>query len=215
MKLTLASFLTLIAGVTVLADHFVVVPFINKTASTFIQWSVMLSAFSTALGGANILAVHTKRITGKSANRGLSALLLGSMVTWLVIGLKLGMESQVYKFIWDNVYGSLSSTLFALNAFFVASAAYRSFRIRGIDTVILLVTACTVMLGRTGLGEAIYPGMPQVADWLMRVPNTAGMRGITIGGALGAISVSARVILGLERGYGGSERGMGVSGYDL
>jgi hypothetical protein len=207
MKLTLASLLTLVAGVTVLADHFVAVPFINQTASRFIQWSVMLSAFSTALGGANILAVHLRRISDRRANWWQSSLLVGSMVIWLIIGLKLGIESQIYKFIWNNVYGSLSSTLFALNAFFIASAAYRSFRVRGIDTLILLVTACAVMLGRTALGEAISPAMPRIADWLMRVPNTAGMRGITIGGALGAISVSIRVILGLERRYGGSERG--------
>jgi len=31
------------------------------------------------------------------------------------------------------------------------------------------------------------------------------MRGITIGGALGAVALSLRVILGLERGYLGGE----------
>ena len=45
------------------------------------------------------------------------------------------------------------------------------------------MTTSIVMLGRTGLGEAIYSKMPLMVDWLMRVPNTAGMRGITIGGA--------------------------------
>ncbi|HHY45661.1 MAG TPA: hypothetical protein GX512_08135 [Firmicutes bacterium] len=207
MKLTLASLITLVAGITVVADYFVAAPVINHAASTFTQWSVMLSAFSTALGGVNLLAVHKKRLSQRSANWGLSVILLASMVAWLVIGLSLGTESSVYKFIWDNVYSSLSSTLFALNAFFIASAAYRSFRVKGIDTLILLVTACAVMLGRTGLGEAYR--MPEIADWLIRVPNTAGMRGITIGGALGAISVSARVILGLERGYAGERRSGG------
>lgn len=205
MRITLTSILTLFAGVTVLFDHFVAVPVISYTASTFVRWSVMLAAFSTVLGGANILTVHAKRLSGGSPGRYLSLFLLVSMIVWLAVGMRLGTESSVYRFIWDNVYGSLSSTMFALNAFFIASAAYRAFRVKGLDTIILLVTASVVMMGRTGLGEAIHPAMPRMADWLMRVPNTAGMRGITIGGALGAISISARVILGLERGYGGAE----------
>ena len=41
------------------------------------------------------------------------------------VGLTLGMDSGIYRFIWDNVYGSLSSTMFALSAFFIFGA-YRS-----------------------------------------------------------------------------------------
>ena len=108
--------------------------------------------------------------------------------------------SPIYQFIWQNVYGSLSATLFALNAFFIASAAYRSFRVRNVDSSLLLLAASVVMLGRVGLGEFLFREMPRLADWLMKVPGTAGMRGITIGGALGAITVSTRIILGLERG---------------
>jgi hypothetical protein len=203
VKVRLVQLATLVGGTVVLLDYFVELAFIERTAAAFLHWSVLLAAFSTALGGANILAVHWKRIRSRGADRYLSSVLVVSLLTWLGVGLTLGMDSGIYRFIWDNVYGSLSSTMFALNAFFIASAAYRSFRVRGTETLILLVTTSIVMLGRTGLGEAIYSKMPLMADWLMRVPNTAGMRGITIGGALGAVSISARVILGLERGLGG------------
>jgi hypothetical protein len=41
---------------------------------------------------------------------------------------------------------------------------------------------------------------------MMDKPNTAAQRGIIIGAALGAGSLSLRVILGIERSYLGLER---------
>jgi hypothetical protein len=68
------------------------------------------------------------------------------------------------------------------------------------------------MLGRTPLGEYIFrwaPGgerwLPAVTDWFMAVPNTAAQRGVIIGAALGAASLSLRVILGIERSYLGAK----------
>jgi len=41
--------------------------------------------------------------------------------------------------------------------------------------------------------------------WINGVPNLAGQRGIMICSAIGAISVSLRVLLGLERTYLGGD----------
>jgi hypothetical protein len=191
---------TLVAGGVVLADYFLQFDALSGLSGKFLTWSVLISCFATALGGANILTVHARNIKDRRERWGLSAVLVVSLVIWFGIGVTKGTSSPAYRFIWENVYGSLSSTLFALNAFFIASAAYRSFRVRNVDSSLLLLAASVVMLGRVGLGELLYPNMPKVADWLMAIPGTAGMRGITIGGALGAITISARILLGLERG---------------
>ena len=46
-----------------------------------------------------------------------------------------------------------------------------------------------------------------VANWIMSVPNLAGQRAIVIGIALGVVSLSLRVILGVERSHLGSDKG--------
>ena len=47
--------------------------------------------------------------------------------------------------------------------------------------------------------------IPNIANWLMAWPNTAGQRAIMIGVALGIIATSIRIIIGLERTYLGRE----------
>jgi hypothetical protein len=91
--------------------------------------------------------------------------------------------------------------MFSLNAFFISSAAVRAFRVRTVQAAILMLCAFAVMIGNTGVGVALWWGFPKAGSWVMAVINVAGMRGIIIGSALGAMGIALRVILGLERGH--------------
>jgi hypothetical protein len=91
--------------------------------------------------------------------------------------------------------------MFAMLAFFIASAAYRAFRARTMEATILLAVAVVVMMGRIPVGQLLWSGLPGLTEWIMNHPNLAVQRGIIIGAALGAASMSIRVILGIERTY--------------
>ena len=95
--------------------------------------------------------------------------------------------------------------MFALLAFFVASAAFRAFRARNIEAALLLGTAIVMMLGRAPIGRALSDSLPDIAQWLLDVPSNGGRRAIMMGAAIGAIATGMRVILGLERSHLGGD----------
>ena len=106
-----------------------------------------------------------------------------------------------FDFMYDGVYMALSATIFSLLAFYVASAAFRSFRARNLLSALLLVSALVVMLGGVPVGAQIWEGLPWLKEWIMTWPNTAGQRAIQIGAAIGVIASGLRVIFGVERPY--------------
>jgi hypothetical protein len=122
--------------------------------------------------------------------------------------------ASTFQHFYDSMFNPLQATMYALLAFFVASASYRAFRAKSAEATILLVTAFIILLGRTPAGTyatAWVPDsfsflkVPNLANWIMAIPNLAGQRAIIIGIALGVIAMSLRVIIGIERTYLGSD----------
>jgi hypothetical protein len=116
-----------------------------------------------------------------------------------------GRDGRVFVWIYDHVFDPCNSTMFALLAFFVASAAFRAFRARNAEAALLLGAAILVMLGRAPLGRSISDVFPDFGQWLIDIPNNAGRRAIMMGAAIGAIATGLRVIVGLERSHLGSD----------
>lgn len=114
-------------------------------------------------------------------------------------------EGRVFNWIYDHIFFPCNATMFALLAFFIASAAFRAFRMRNLESGLLLGAAILVMLGLVPIGRALSPIFPEIQEWIVDIPNNAGRRAIMMGAALGAIATGLRVILGLERSHLGSD----------
>ena len=59
------------------------------------------------------------------------------------------------KWLFDSIYSPLDTTMFALLAFFVASASYRAFRIRNFEASLLLIAGVLVMVGAIPAGALV------------------------------------------------------------
>ena len=178
-------------------------------------WVRIVFAFSYLLGLYSLLNLHWQRIRQHVAGWGYSLIAIASfsvMMIFVVYNDGQGpFAAQAaaggYKWLFDYIHVPCASTMFSILAFFIASAAYRTFRARSPEAALLLVAAVIVMLGRVPIGREISEFFPWATDWLLNVPNLAAKRGILLGVSLGAIATSLRIIFGIERSYlgGGDE----------
>jgi len=168
------------------------------------------------LGFYSLMRLHGNRIRRQQAGWGYSFLVyfgFGLMAIFALYNDGQGpfqpqVTADTSPFVWmfNNVQVPSDATMFSILAFFIASAAYRTFRARTPEAAILLVSAIIVMLGRVPIGALISDSIPMLSQWLMAVPNLAAKRGILLGVSLGAIATSLRIIFGIERAYlGGGE----------
>jgi hypothetical protein len=214
MKHTVPWLITLVAGVAMIADYFIPHRTFATLTAELKQWGLIVVAFTYVLGVANVLRIQGRKISRRDADWPYGIVLVVSLLGMAGLGIFGPHQGDGSPFIWvyDTVYDPLAATMFSLLAFFITSAAYRAFRARSTQAVLLLVAAILVMLGQVPVGAAIWGpdsllgGFPGVKDWIMDVPNLAGKRAILMGAALGAVSTGLRVILGLERAHlgGGS-----------
>lgn len=209
MKRAVPWALTLAAGTLMIADFFVPHRAFAAVVQEVQQWGLIVVAFTTVLGIANVFDHHSRRIQRRREDWGFSIVLVAGMVVTAAFGILGRHDDPAGPFLWiyDTIYDPLAASMFALLAFFISSAAYRAFRARSTEAVLLLGAAILVMLGQVPVGAALWGpdsalgGFPGVKDWIMDVPNLAGKRAILMGAALGAISTGLRVILGLERAH--------------
>ncbi|HAI21140.1 MAG TPA: hypothetical protein DCM14_04495, partial [Clostridiales bacterium UBA8153] len=131
--------------------------------------------------------------------------------TYLIYGLTVrglfagtGNAHPTFRWIFNALVAPIEATMFSILAFFIASAAYRAFRVRTAEATVMMVVAVIVMLGNVPVGEVMWDRFPALGGWLLRIPNAAGMRGIVVGVFLGALAATLRVFLGLERRYLGA-----------
>lgn len=198
-----------------LIPHPVVQNFDNFVRNDILR---VLAGFALILALGSLLRVHVDKIRRKRTNWQYSWALLASFLISSIIGLFGGvagtgpLPTVIGSFhfdiqtLYENIIIPLASSMFALLAFYMASASYRAFRARSMEATLLLTAAFIVMLGVLPFGYTISPHLPGFAQWVLNVPNVAGQRGIIFGIALGAVATSLKIILGIERAWlGGGE----------
>ncbi|MBP9837635.1 MAG: hypothetical protein KBC84_02875 [Proteobacteria bacterium] len=108
---------------------------------------------------------------------------------------------KIYKLLYEGFFVPLSSSIFALLAFYISYAAYRSFRVKSLEAGIMMFTAIIVILGQIPLpyGETLSALLPEVRLWLLKIINTAGNRAILFGAAIAGLAMSIRMWFSLDR----------------
>jgi len=213
LRRQLPLLITLVSGLLFAAQYYVPHPSSELMLTSVTKWLQIIGGFALILGVTSLFHIHAVKIRRKEPGWGYSFILYAGMVGTIVIGLRDGGKETIdgaataFGWIYTFMMVPLQGTMFAILAFFIASAAYRSFRARSREAAVLLIAAVIVMMGRVPLGEYLIPASGDVTQWILNVLNASVRRAILIGISLGAVALSLKIIFGVERAYlgGGKE----------
>jgi hypothetical protein len=214
-------------GLLMIAGYFVPpIAFLQDKAQ---EWFLIVSAIAFFIGGANLVLYHLRKISDHEAGWGYSVITLSMFFLTVAVGtFKIGVppsnqfpdfgwsgryleEGGAFWWLYEYLMVPITSTMFALLAFYVASAAFRAFRAKNAEAAVLLVTAFIVLLSQTEEPlRAVITGqtpkrddlwLVEASQWIRLVFNKAGQRAIVIGIAMGVAATSLRILLGRDRSY--------------
>ncbi len=215
-----------VIGVTFVSGLYYALEFLIPHKNIFTTWksnvadvSLVVGSFTVLLGISNLLQMHFRSVSRKSKGWGSSLALLVSFFSIMILGfLKDGLKGQgaavsgnFYSILFEGFLTSLNSTMFSLVAFYIVSAAYRAFRIRSTEAGLMMAAATIIMLALVPIGAAITSWLPtegffsafrleRLGYWLLTSPNMAAQRAVSFGIGVGALAMSLRIWLSLERG---------------
>src|SRR5262245_30144768 len=210
MRREIPLFLTFLFGLFFIVTFFFDTDFINFATEPVNDWVSIIIAFTYVLGLGNVLRIHSKKVARKEEGWPNSLATIAGVLGMLVFGILIWIPAQfapdagwavwtgmqpgsVFNWFYDAVYTPMQSTMFALLAFFISSAAFRAFRVRSAPAAMLAITGLLLIVGGVSLGEAVWSRFPDFTSWIMEVLQNAGKRAILIGAALGAIATGVKI----------------------
>lgn len=214
LKRTVPLTIAFVLGIMMAGQYYVPTKASQDLLEVTTRWDRIIAGFAVFIGAYSLLNLHWHKIKQKVAGWGYSIFVFIGTFGTIGFGLYNGGElfwndkqdETMFDWIYYYIQVPAGATIFSILAFFIASAAYRTFRAKTWESTILLITAVIVMIGRVPIGSLISQQVPVVADWIMAVPNLAAKRGILLGVSLGAIATSLKIIFGIEKAYlGGDE----------
>ncbi|BCA54038.1 conserved membrane protein of unknown function [Nitrospira sp. KM1] len=213
LRKQLPLLITMLTGLIFAAQYYVPHPASEQLLTSVTKWLQIIGGFALVLGVTSLFQLHATKIRRKEAGWGYSLVLYAGIVGTVIVGLWANGKESVdgaptaFGWVYSFMMVPLQGTMFAILAFFIASAAYRSFRARSREAAVLLVAAIIVMMGRVPLGEYLIPATGDISQWILNVLNASVRRAILIGVSLGAVALSFKIIFGVERSYlgGGKE----------
>ncbi|MCH7878837.1 MAG: hypothetical protein IH914_05940 [candidate division Zixibacteria bacterium] len=201
MRRGLPIALSFIFGMLLLALRFLKGATASEASVFLIDYWQIIFTFGLLVGVAAFVLTTIKKLSRREDVFYDSVLLLGAAVMPVLAlwgGIKPGSP---FLWMFENIQVPLQSTIFALLAFFLTSAAFRGFRARNAPSVVLLVTGLIVIIGRVPLGDFLFPNVSELVFWIREFPSSAAKSALLVGIGLGSATTSLRVIFGAERTY--------------
>lgn len=193
------------AGIVVLLGYFIDSPVVSGFRFILLQWALILAGVALLIGILNLFLVHLQKIKERKPGFINSLVLLFFLLLTALVSLT-PFLFPLQAVLLNGILVPAEISLMAVLAVTLIYASLRTLRVRpGLVSILFLSTALLILLG---IAPFPFIGqLPIISDWVRSFVSSTlvmgGARGILIGVALGTLTTGLRIILGVDRPYGG------------
>ena len=201
-----ATVIAVVSGVIVLFTY--IFP-LDDLRSTILSWVVIAAAAALLIGVVNLLTVHMGKLR---QGKGLYSfvLIFSLAVTFAVTFLdtqliipEFNINIDISDFLFTYIQVPVETSLMAVMAVTLTYAAARLATHR--PNIFSFIFGATLVLTLLASGPILGIELPLgfVNTWIVQTFASAGARGILLGVGLGTIATGLRILMGVDRPYGG------------
>jgi hypothetical protein len=197
--------ITFIVGILVICPYYIDIPVLKTIESNILNWGIIMSSIALGIGAINVFILNTKRLRNREGYEWLyGGWVLFIFMLFIVIGILFGTTSETYNWIYNNIFLPTGSTMYASTMFYLASALYRTFRVRNVESGFLLISALIIILWSSPIIPYLFPPITDLGTFINDVFVVGAFRTIVIGIGLASFYMSIKVLVGIEKGYLGA-----------
>lgn len=195
---TIPLFIVTVLGVWMILEYFFVpLESLIPVTDTIRTYSTVLASASWGLGIAVLTISHARRIytMSKVPFWGYSVVYQAFFWFMVITALMQGIQGEWFVWGYSTLYSPPAQALYSTTAFYITTAAYRVFRFRNLDAIVLLASGTVVLMSVLPIFTGFIPIIGVLGGWIMNVPGTAGFRAFTITVAVATVGLGLRIML--------------------
>jgi hypothetical protein len=200
IRFWLATVVTVVVGLIVLAGFFIQLPAVQEIRTLLIGWGVTLAGVAGLVGIIHLVGVHWNKAKEKNQSSFFSLLVILSFLVTFAAGMWLTPSDTGFQHVITSVQVPVETSLMAVLA---VSLAYASLRLlqrrKGVTGIVFIASAIIFLLIFSGFLPVRAQG---ITRFISQLPS-AGGRGILLGVALGSLITGLKILLGTDRPYNG------------
>lgn len=199
----LTAALAIASGLIVLLGYFYPDQ-LESLRLVLVDWAIIIAGVAVLVGIFNLVAVQMERIRTRQKGSSYGALLVLSLIVTFGFGLILGPDHSYMRLAVNAIVVPVEASLMAILAVTLLYASIRLLR-RRVDatSIVFLAIAIVFLLLIMPTPFGPVPGDRALLDFL-GIFSRGGARGLLIGIALGTLLTGIRVLMGVDRPYGGN-----------
>jgi len=203
MRIFTAAF-AVAAGLIVLLGYF----FPDQLESLrllLLDWAIIIAGMAVLVGIFNLIMVQMEKIRTRQKGGTYGGILVIALILTFGFGLILGPAHPYMRLTMDAIIMPVEASLMAI---LVVTLIYASIRLlrRRVDvmSIVFLSVAVIFLIGVMPTSFAALDSLQQFVVQVAGMFSRGGARGLLIGIALGTLLTGLRVLLGVDRPYGGN-----------